>query len=223
MLCQTRSEHEDHCVPVGGAAAVLGHHPGAEFWGFGYFPLVCKIAGTLLGCLGLVWGPRALAGFHLCSRGPSPGAGVVVPESAGFLEGGGGTHPPEPLEALCVLVLAWLAGGDLTVWVLGWDIPPRTERLRRGLPVGRGGAVGASGGGPGGLLQAPRALHPRPDTVTSLPPEVAGGMWQLEAWTGGLASLSLVSPSALSTGFLGLLGPVLGTEMQAGLLLAWCL
>ena len=156
-MCQTCSEHEDHCVPVGGAAAVLGHHPGAEFRGFGYFPLICKIAGTLLGCLGLVRGSRALAGFHLCSRGPSPGAGVVVLESAGFLEGGGGTRPPGPLDALRVLVLAWLAGGDLTVWVLGWDIAPRTERLRRGLPVGRGGNVGASGGGPGGLLRTPRA------------------------------------------------------------------
>lgn len=84
---------------------------------------------------------------------------VLVPESAGFLEGGGGTRPPRPLEAL---VLAWLAGWDLTVWVLGWDIAPKTERLRSGLPVGRGGKVGASGavvdsGGPGGLLRAPRA------------------------------------------------------------------
>ena len=82
---------------------------------------------------------------------------MVVLESAGFLEGGGGTRPPGPLDALRVLVLAWLAGGDLTVWVLGWDIAPRTERLRRGLPVGRGGKVGASGGGPGGLLRTPRA------------------------------------------------------------------
>lgn len=45
----------------------------------------------------------------------------------------------ESLEALCVLVLARLAGWELTVWVLGWDIAPRTERLRKGLPVGRGG------------------------------------------------------------------------------------
>lgn len=57
-------------MPVGGAAAVLGHHLGAEFRGFGYFPLIYKIAGTLLGCLGLVWGLRALVGFRLCSRGP---------------------------------------------------------------------------------------------------------------------------------------------------------
>ena len=66
----------------------------------------------------------------------------------------------------------------------------------------------------------------RPHLVILTPtlcPEVAGGTRQLEAWTGGLASLPLVSPSALSTGFLGLLGPVLVTEMQEGLLLAWCL
>ena len=146
------------------------------------------MAGTLLGCLGLVWGPRALLVSTFALRGSSAAAGVGVLESAGFLKGGGEPVPGVP-GGPGFLVLAQLAGWELTVWVLGWDIAPRTERLRKGLPVGRGGKVGASGaavgsGGPGGLLRAPR--EPPPSALT--PSLLCPLKLQLEAGRGGLAS-----------------------------------
>lgn len=134
-----------------------------------------------------------------------------------------GNLSPGSLEALGVLVLAQLAGWELTVWVLGWDIAPRTERLRKGLPVGRGGKVGASGaavgsGGPGGLLRAPREPPPSALTPSLLCPLKSQG-GEAAGSREGRPGL----PSASSTGFLGALGPVLVTETQEALLSAWCL
>lgn len=54
--------------------------------------------GTLLGCLGLVWGLRALVGFRLCSRGPKLelGVAVLVRNQQGFWKVVGEPYPRGP-------------------------------------------------------------------------------------------------------------------------------